>query len=165
MSLEIVLISKEVIENGNVNSVLEKLKRLTFDKNTARKYRDGLRISIYGYEDNPKPLFQIKEVQDFMKNLDKEFPYWFYFLSKSDNSLEEIMFYVCPSFQLSENRKYRVQYQIFNNFMFEHFKALQEMFELAEISEEERSLLKYEIATYFFNVNDRYYHPDEIEES
>ena len=150
------------VENWDINPTLRQLNRLKTDKVSAQKYGHSLSFEINGYEDSPKSLMEIRDVQKFMEKLDKEFPYWFYFLRNSDPSLEFILFSVCPHYKESSSGKWRVQRERFSKFMAEHHAALDEMFDLAEIKEEEREMMREEINTFFGNVTHLWYDPNEI---
>lgn len=141
------------IESGDINPTLWQLNRLRTDKASAQKYRSALSFDIVGYEEIPKELIEIRDVQNFMAKLDKEFPYWFYFLPKIDDSLKFILFSVCPHYRESAGGEWRVQQERFMKFMSEHHAALEEMFDLAEISDEERQWTRDEINTYFDRAN------------
>lgn len=155
-----VRVSKADVENGDINPTLQQLNRLIAGKGTVQKYRDSLLFDIDGYEGGPKSLIEIREVQNFMAKLDKEWPYWFYFLSKDDDSLEFILFSVCPHYRKSSSSAWRVQRERFWKFMSEHYAALEQMFRLAEVSPEERGTFRDEINVYFERVNDLWYSPD-----
>jgi hypothetical protein len=152
-------VPKSEIESGDINPTLRQLNQLRTGAASARRYADSLTFEIDGY-DTSRDLFDIRDVQKFMAKLDKEFPYWFYFLSKSDASLDFILLSVCPHYRDSSTGKPRVQRDTFQNFMAEHHAAFREMCSLAELTERDSEQLTDEINTYFGNGFDLWYQPD-----
>jgi hypothetical protein len=86
-------ISRQEVESGDT-SVLSVLLRL-LDKESATLYREMVDIAVFGYDDDPRELYEVPEVRDFVRKLDAEFPYWFYFLSKRGNGLLFILYCLC----------------------------------------------------------------------
>lgn len=86
-------ISRQEIESGDT-SVLSVLFRL-LDKESAILYREMVDIAVYGYDDDPRELYDVPEVRDFVQKLDAAFPCWFYFLSKRGNGLMLILYCLC----------------------------------------------------------------------
>jgi hypothetical protein len=65
-------ISRQEVESGDT-SVLSALLRL-LDKESAILYREMADIAVYGYDDDPRELYEVPEVRDFVRKLDAEFP-------------------------------------------------------------------------------------------
>jgi hypothetical protein len=106
-----VRVPKSDIESGDINRTLQQLNGLKADGAAAKRYVDSLTFDIDGY-DSSRNLFDVRDVQKFMAKLDKEFPYWFFFLSKSDSSLDFILLSVCPHYRDSASGKPLVQRDI-----------------------------------------------------
>jgi hypothetical protein len=60
-------ISRQEVESGDT-SVLSVLLRL-LDKESAIQYREMVDIAVYGYDDDPRELYDVPEVQDFINKL------------------------------------------------------------------------------------------------
>jgi hypothetical protein len=148
-----ITVTKADVENGDISATLRELNRLKMDKASVQKYVAALRLKIEGYDDSPKELFEIRDVQKFMSKLDKEFPYWFYFLNRSGIglTLRTLLLSIYPHYKESSSGKWKVQHEKFEQFMADHLHALEEMFDVAELDEEQRQMTRDEISTYFVN--------------
>jgi hypothetical protein len=83
------------------------LKRLTESADTARKFVERVDISFHGYDHTPQELFEIQEVRNFVYQLDEQFPFWLFFLSKRYLGLQCIFFCFLPPF-LTEDARARI---------------------------------------------------------
>ncbi len=53
-----------------------------------------------GYSDDPRELFDIVEVRDFLRSLERQWPYWAFFLNQVDDSLLVFLACVCGASHL-----------------------------------------------------------------
>lgn len=81
------VITKEDIKNNNYSKILKLLKILSDE---GIRSRGKLGISFYGYDNNPKDVYEINEIRNYVKKLFNKYPYIFYFLTNYDNSLTVI---------------------------------------------------------------------------
>jgi len=77
-------IARADVESLNILSVLTTLNTLLHDEYTVRRFCGRVQIAFSGYDNDPRELFEVPEVRLYMLNLDKEFPYWFYFITTFD---------------------------------------------------------------------------------
>src|ERR1700759_305201 len=73
------VISKQMITEFDFSEIYPALMSI---KSEPRKYFNRLFISIHGYDDDSREVYQIAEIRDYIQFLDKCFPYWFYFLNR-----------------------------------------------------------------------------------
>lgn len=78
----VIIISKEEILSGNVAGTVTLLKRLIETPNIARQHMEKLDIAVDGYNNDQRELFEIHEVREYLLKLNRQFPYWLFFLSK-----------------------------------------------------------------------------------
>ena len=83
-----IVVTRQEIQAGNKTNVLESLKTLISSPETARKWFERVDIAIDGYNETREELFEIVEVRNFVQELDDEFPFWLFFLSKRDTGLQ-----------------------------------------------------------------------------
>ena len=80
-------ISRADIESGNVADVARLLRTQIRDREAAYLTRGRLRLTIHGWDDDPRELWEIAEVREFMVRVDAEFPYWYWFLEPCGSML------------------------------------------------------------------------------
>lgn len=90
-----IVIAREDIESGETGRVLEILYRFLTTKKIAKKNRELLDFSVDGYNDDQRELYEIPEVREWFTELDRQFGYWFYFLSKKAKSLRLLAACLC----------------------------------------------------------------------
>src|SRR6516162_1713428 len=91
----VIMASREEVEARDVSRASASLKRL-LEPNNARRLKGKLVFGIGGYDADPRELFEIPEVRTWMRKLDREFPYWFYFLDLGPRStLSFVTFSLC----------------------------------------------------------------------
>jgi len=87
--------SRAEIESGDIQPALTMLEKL-LSPEVARRTRGRLIFGVYGYDDDPRELYQISEVRAWMHKLDRAFPYWFYFMDTGPHStLPFVAFSLC----------------------------------------------------------------------
>jgi hypothetical protein len=141
-----VVIERDDIESGNIITALKLLNRVKASKKLIRRYKNKVHLSIHGYDNDSRGLCEIPEVRYWLRNLDREFPYWFYFLSKETDSLNFIIYTLC---------EYRIAEQGFvldkaslARFMLKHFVAMNRMCKEAGMSANEIELLSEQVINY-----------------
>lgn len=55
---------------------------------------------VDGYNDDPREIFEISEVRAFIKGLDAQWPYWFFFLSQADDSIKLLESCLCDTIEV-----------------------------------------------------------------
>jgi hypothetical protein len=88
-----IIITRREIESGDISNSLSVLHTFKKDKKSIRRFCNKIDLSISGYDDDPRELWEIHEVKSYFKQLDKAFPYWFYFITKHSGALK--MIYGC----------------------------------------------------------------------
>lgn len=132
-----VYITLEDILEQDITTPLKILFTLLDNERFAIYFRERVNIHFTGFNNMNKELWEIPDVRNFIFKLDEEFPYWFYFLSKKNNSLFIIFqSYMIPFLSSQMN------YELNRPNLREHFvnkwvPALYEICEYADISEDE----------------------------
>ncbi len=103
----VLVVSREEVEAMDISAALGVLKKLTESPETASEFVERVDISFHGYEHTQQELFEIPEVRNFVYQLDGEFPFWLYFLSKRHLGLQCLLFCFLPPF-LTEVARSRI---------------------------------------------------------
>ena len=91
----------------DTSAALGVLKELTESPDTAREFVERVDISFHGYDHTRQELFEIPEVRNFVYQLDGQFTFWLYFLSKRHLGLQCLLFCFLPPF-LTEDARSRI---------------------------------------------------------
>lgn len=86
-----VIVSREEVQQQDVGPALSTLVRLTELPETATTYMEQVDIAFHGYDHDPRELFEIAEVRDYVHKLDEQFPFWLFSLSKHHLGLQCLM--------------------------------------------------------------------------
>lgn len=102
----VIVVSLSDVEALDITSTLEVLKQLIKSPTTSRHFVEKVDIAFEGYDHTSEELFEIQEVREFVHELDEQFPYWLFFLSKYFYGLQCILLCHLPPF-LTEEAKSR----------------------------------------------------------
>ncbi len=103
----VVVVSRTEVEALDTSAALGVLKRLTESPDTARAFVERVDVSFDGYDHIGQELFEVPEVRNFVYQLDGQFPFWLYFLSKHHLGLQCLLFCFLPPF-LTEDARSRI---------------------------------------------------------
>ena len=93
----VLLISRREVEQGDLPSVLSRLKPLLATREDAWRYRGQMTLVVDGYNDDPRELVDIPEVRALLRGLEAEWPYWAYFFNQVDDSIKLLLSCVAGS--------------------------------------------------------------------
>jgi len=96
----ILMFSRQQVESCDVEEPLGLLRRLSADRHTAIEYSGRISLVFDGYNDDPRELFEVPEVRAYIKQLDQEWPYWFFFLSQADESIKLLESCLCNTIEV-----------------------------------------------------------------
>ncbi len=154
----LLVVAREDIESQELSGPLAVLNRLRVTKSLMRDSQDKVDLSVFGYDNDPRELWEILEVRAWMRMLDEEFPYWFFFLSKHLPGLAFITFALCE-FQKRADGKFVLDKQSLANFIRRHFVAMNEICESLGFSEDKiRSLSDAVFSYYKGDLSPRFFH-------
>lgn len=86
---------REDIESGNTSSVMDILSQL-LERDAAIRFCERVDVCCTGYDSDSRELWEIPEVREFVKRLDRQFPYWCYFLSRNGEGLLWLTYCLYP---------------------------------------------------------------------
>ncbi|NMQ06305.1 hypothetical protein E4Q08_14120 [Candidatus Accumulibacter phosphatis] len=96
----ILMFSRLQVETCDVDEPLELLRSLTADRDVAIKFCGRISLVVDGYNDDPRELFEIPEVRAYVDRLDREWSYWFFFLSQADESIKLLESCLCETIEV-----------------------------------------------------------------
>ena len=144
------LIPKRVVEEQDLDFMLSVLNKLLVDKHTIRKSKDKVTVGFDGYDDDPREVYEIDPIRDYLQAVTLKFPYWYYFCSKSEHSLWIILMCHCRFRKFGPGAA-KVETEDFRKIMASLFINLNEFFEKYNLGEDELKSLSAQIGEYFAN--------------
>lgn len=150
-ALLLITVPRTDIESGDITFALDSLHRISDSQKLAKKYKESIDLSVFGYEDDPRELYEIPEVRNWMQKLDKQFPYWLYFLSKETRSLAFIPLALCDFYIDRKLRIIEISNPCLSRYIEAHFPAMNEMCYFAGFDDIEIFELSTRVVTFFFS--------------
>jgi len=96
-------ISHREINNHDTSRSLALLNGLTQEKNIAWLARGKLVLSVDGYDNDPRELFEIPEVRRFIQSLHAQWNYWFFFANEIYATLPVVCFCINGGTKVTPN--------------------------------------------------------------
>jgi len=87
----VLMISRREVEQGDLASVLARLKVFLATRKDAWLYRGQMTLVVDGYNDDPRELVDIPQVRTLLSNLEAEWPYWAFFFNQLDDSIKLLL--------------------------------------------------------------------------
>lgn len=79
----IVVVGREEVETSDTSAAMSVLSRLLSTPEMIRQFRTRVDLAFDGYNSVRDELFEIPSVRQYVSQLDAEFPYWLYFMSRN----------------------------------------------------------------------------------
>ena len=131
----ILVFSRRQVEERDLSEPLGFLRRLTADRDIALEFCGRISLVVDGYNDDPRELFDIPEVRSFLQQLDRAWPYWFFFLSQADPSIQCLESCLADTIEIAPGVVSIDMDQMDNN-LARHFTAMQRLREQLGLPEE-----------------------------
>ena len=101
----LIVISRDEVLRQDISGPLKTLKHLIANRENIRANMLNVDVSFSGYENTKEELFDIPEVRSYVHALDKEFPYWLYFLSRHFMGLQCLAYCYLDAYLIEEVRR------------------------------------------------------------
>jgi len=99
-------ISQEAIQNCNTSEYVTQLHGITGSLQSLEVAFQRYVFLIYGYDDDPRELYQIPEVVSFIKGLNSKLPFCLYFVNTSDKKFFSWMIAcLCQAMSLDQDEE------------------------------------------------------------
>jgi hypothetical protein len=122
-----VVVDRSDVEKGDIMPTLDVLRSAMADADTCRIFQGQVEMSFDGYNEDPREIYEVPEIREFLRALDSQFPYWFYFLSTESDTLRMVTFCLCSTRQLGPGLVH-VQPGELQTFILSHFTAMNSLF-------------------------------------
>lgn len=146
----LVVISGQQIKSKDFQPIISTLNRLFDDNETVKYFFERVDIGVSDYDDDPRELWDIPEVKTYLKQLDKLFPYWFYFLSTSGVGLKMITNCCVDTIKVSATQVLAEPASM-EKFINSHFISMNEICTKVGITEKENIERSDRVLNYLFN--------------
>jgi len=100
----VIVVSRDEVESLDLSATLAVLKRLIESPETSKEFVERVDITFHGYDHTRFELFEMPKVRSFVHQLDQQFPFWLYFLSKRSLGLQCLLYCFLPPFLTEEAR-------------------------------------------------------------
>lgn len=130
-----IVVDRNDVESGNLEPTLNELRRLVSSPLMVSRFHDRLDPRFAGYDADPLELHQIEEVRKFVRGLDQDFPFWFYFINLRMGVLIVIQLCLCQ-YTVREGRIFDSDPLDLANFLNQHFEAMNWLVEKCGLGEQ-----------------------------
>jgi len=87
----VLMISRREVEEGDLASVMSRLKVFRATREDAWLYRGQMALVVDGFNDDPRELVDIPAVRDLLRRLEAAWPYWAFFFNQVDDSIKLLL--------------------------------------------------------------------------
>jgi hypothetical protein len=149
-------VGRDEIESLDIENSLRIFQRL-YNPQAARQFCERVRLAFRGYELDVRALYVIPEVREWIRHLDKAFPYWFFFLDKRMSaSLYLVTLCLCPSAEATDQGP-KVAAQEVEKFIATRLPSMKEACAMAGFSGRETQQLTDHLGAYYSLWTNRTY--------
>ncbi len=145
-----IVISRDEIEREDFSGPLKTLNQLTSNITNIKYFREKVDISFEGYNKTRDELWEIPAVRNYVIELDSNFPFWLYFLSRNGGGLYVIIKCFLLPFLVPDADKEINGEKLQDYLENRGFLAMNQLCDLAGISEEENIEMTNRVLKYFF---------------
>ena len=143
-----ILISKKDVDNNRLEEVVRRFNVL-LKPTVVGLAKQHVNINFCGYAADVREPFEIEQVCRFVDEVDKRFPYWFYFLRLDVSGLRDLCYVLCRAKRFNDG-KAKVPKGAMNTFLEKHLLALDYLASQIKLSADEQLQLRQQVQEYFF---------------
>jgi hypothetical protein len=99
------VISREEVSVGDTTRALMVLRSLLESPQRALSQFQQVDLAFHGYDDVAWEIYEIDNVRAFVTALDESFPFWLFFMTKRNSTLQAIMLCFMPPFLTEAGRR------------------------------------------------------------
>jgi hypothetical protein len=148
-----IVVRRTEVEQCNIDLTLQALSVLVEDRETALRFKGSVGLSLQGYDDDPRGVFEIQDVREFVAKLNARWYSWFFFMTKDMliSPISVIALCLCQ-YTRSSFGLFIPVVQDLREFLWFHFGALRGICQVYNLSQEETEVAVYEILDYLMKV-------------
>lgn len=94
------VLSRRQVESGDRKEPMAFLQHIVANPDHALEFMGRVSLIVDGYNDDVRELFEIPEVRCYLKALDDQWAYWFFFLSQADDSIQILESCLCDTVEV-----------------------------------------------------------------
>lgn len=143
-----VVISKDEVLHCDPQPALAVLRGFIESARHPAEVRARLGLAFHGYDADPRELWEIDEVRDYVRALDGAFPFWFYVADLRSELLKVLAFSLCRSTVTAPGAT-SIHQADFATFLERHFGAMNELLDHWHVPDEESRRVTEEIVSYY----------------
>jgi hypothetical protein len=147
----VVIISRDEVEMLDTSSVMKTLRSCLESTECALSYFERLDVAFDGYNNDPRELFEIPEVREYVSILDSQFPYWLFFLTKKGLGLQCIMLCFMPPNLANEAHGTVLPHRLDDLLSRRWFPAMDQVCQSVGFSEQQIEDLTDRVVNYFID--------------
>ena len=129
------VLSRQQVESGDRKEPMAFLQHIVANPDHALEFMGRVSLIVDGYNDDARELFEIPEVRCYLKALDDQWAYWFFFLSQADDSIQILESCLCDTVEVIPGVA-SVDLEQMERSLTRHFTALNRLCEALDIPEE-----------------------------
>lgn len=129
------VLSRQQVESGDRKEPMAFLQHIVANPDHALEFMGRVSLIVDGYNDDARELFEIPEVRCYLKALDDQWAYWFFFLSQADDSIKILEGCLCDTVEVIPGVA-SVDLEQMERYLTRHFTALNRLCETLDIPEE-----------------------------
>lgn len=113
-------------------------------------FNENVEILVDGYNFDERELFEIPKVKYYIREIDKIFPYWTFFINKETYCLRWITYCLMDNVIFHRNIGYvELDNKEFGNILVKFFDAQNKIFNALDLSDEQNNDLTNRVLAYF----------------
>lgn len=148
----ILTVDKGDIEKKNYSQLIMAFARFELNDELILNLKGKVDVLIYGYDEDKRELYEIKEVKEWVKTVFKELNSWTYFLAMDETAFFLKLLFICHADvqRITPGNIYEIEYKKSGsvNFIFELFDGLNEFCYKHNISESTNRKLSKKLIEY-----------------
>jgi len=129
------VLSREQVESSDQQEPMAFLQHIVSSTDTAMEFMGRVSLIVDGYNDDARELFEVPEVRRYLKALDDQWAYWFFFLSQADDSIKILESCLCDTIEVIPGVA-SIDLEQMERSLTRHFTALNRLCEALAIPDE-----------------------------
>lgn len=144
------VIDREDVEREDISNTVAFFQRLQVSSKLTRKTQRKVELRFAGYDDDARELWEVPEVRTWMRRLDQDVKYWFWFLNTlpASHGLLVVLFSLSSVTARGPGVEFVPPVQL-AMFLMKNYERLNEIVARVGASKEQNRLISSEVVTYF----------------
>ncbi len=155
-------LSRQQVESGDTQEPIDFLQHLVSSADTALEFMGRVSLIVDGYNDDARELFEVPEVRHYIKALDDQWAYWFFFLSQADDSIKILESCLCDTIEVIPGVA-SVDLEQMERSLARHFTAINRLCEALAIPDEINQEISEGVITLIHNASVQKIEADDYE--